>query len=200
MPQVRQEPRDEAPGWDALEQHLRDALPGAVHAQHWGAAGLPGQDGVSGISAYRVGAVWLYLTFGLSELFDKESDDAAVSGWGIELTMRVPRTGDTPPTWPVSALSLLGRHVFANASPFGAGHRVGGGLATDDPTSAIAGLAFAPDPELGELDTPNGRVVLLTAVGVTAEELERMRSTSTSAVLDDLRQSSPLLVTDPARA
>jgi len=194
-----QEPVDSAPGWDALERRVRDVLPGATQAQHWGTDTLPGQGGVYGISAFRSGETWLYLTFGLSELFAKESDDLEVSGWGFELTMRVPRSGDTPPTWPVTTLSKLGRYVFTSGTPFEAGHRIGGGGFTDDPTSRLDGLAFAVDPELWSVDTPNGRVTFLAAVGVTADELELMRSTTSAAVLEGLKQAMPLLVTDPAR-
>lgn len=191
---------DNAPGWDALAQHLNAALPDASECQHWGSHTLPGQDGVYGISAYHSGDFWLYLTFGLTELFGKAGDDPELSGWGFELTMRVPRSGELPPSWPVAVLSQLGQYVFANASPFASGHRVGsGGLATDSPASNLAGVAFAHDPELAEIRTPNGRVSFLTAVGVTADELERVRSTSTAEALEGLRHTSPLLVTDPVR-
>ena len=193
-------PDDNAPGWDALTQHLSAVLPDASESQRWGSDTLPGQDGVYGISAYHSGDFWLYLTFGLTELFEKESEDPELSGWGFELTMRVPRSGEVPPSWPSAVLGQLGGYVFANASPLAPGHRVdSGGLATDNPASNLAGVAFALDPELAEIRTPNGRVTFLTAVGVTAAELERMRSTSTAEVLEGLRHTSPLLVTDPAR-
>lgn len=190
-----------APGWDALEKHVQDRLGLEGEHVHWGSGTLPGQEGLYGVSAYAVQDVWLYLTFGLSELFEKESDDIEVSGWGIELTMRVPRTAPTPPAWPLPVLAQLGQHVFVNGAPFAPGHRAGGnGLSTDDPASALMGLAFAEDPQLGQIITPNGHVAFVTAVGVTASELERMRSTTTDAVLDELRANGPLLVTDPARS
>ncbi len=52
---------------------------------------------------------------------------------------------------------------------------------------------------LGLSERPHWRVALLTVVGVTDHELERMRATSTRDVLEELRQASPLLVTDQAR-
>jgi hypothetical protein len=36
---------------------------------------LPGQDGIYGLSAYRSDGFWLLVTLGLTELFDKVSDD-----------------------------------------------------------------------------------------------------------------------------
>lgn len=190
---------DDAPGWDALEAHLRRAL-GDADPTHWAGDTLPGQEGLSGVSAYPADGHWLYVTFGLSELFAKQSDDADVSGWGIELTMRLPRDSHTPPEWPVGLLAQLGRYVYSTATPFAAGHRAGGdGLPTGDPNSRLAGVAFATDPQLAALATPNGRVEFLTAVGVTGQELERMRDSSTLEVLEGLQAVSPLLVTDPAR-
>lgn len=61
---------DAAPGWDALEEHVRRsvAVPDG-DPFHWGSGGLPGQDGIDGVSAYAEPCVWLYLTFELSELY-----------------------------------------------------------------------------------------------------------------------------------
>jgi hypothetical protein len=58
------------------------------------------------------------------------------------------------------------------------------------------GLAFAEDPQLPRIDSPLGRALFLTVVGITADELARMKVTSTDQVLATL---SPLLITDPAR-
>ena len=192
---------DDAPGWDALEEHVRRsvAVPGG-DSLHWGSGGLPGQEGIDGVSAYAAPGVWLYLTFGLSELYAKVSDDPAVSGWGFELTMRVPRRDDQPPTWPVQLLAQLGGHVFSTGQPFAAGHRVGGtGLSTDNPDSRLAGVVLADDPELAPVGTVHGRVEFLQVVGATADELERMRASTSAEVLAELRAADPLLVTDPWR-
>ncbi|MDI9654077.1 suppressor of fused domain protein, partial [Burkholderia cenocepacia] len=53
---------------------------------------LGGPDPLDGISVWRRAAPvphWHFVTYGLSELYAKESDDPAVSGFGFELTMRV---------------------------------------------------------------------------------------------------------------
>ena len=92
----------------------------------------------------------------------------------------------TAPPATLIALGLLGLLMILSWSRVPAGRRV-------------AGLAFAVAPQLGAIETPNGRVELLTAVGVTADELERMQSTSSAAVLAELGRITPLLVTDPAR-
>jgi hypothetical protein len=43
-----------------------------------------------GIRAYETPKGWHLVTFGLTELFAKESEDPRVSGWGYELTLRTP--------------------------------------------------------------------------------------------------------------
>jgi Suppressor of fused protein (SUFU) len=60
-------------------------------------------------------------------------------------------------------------------------------------------LAFVEDPVLRAFDTPLGRVEFITVVGITSDELEPMKASSTDAVVDELRQRSPKLVTDPSR-
>jgi hypothetical protein len=86
---------DEAPRWDAIDAAVhtvvadRDPL-------HVGSGNLPGQ-GLYGLSAFRADGLWLFVTYGMTDLFLKDSDDQQVSGWGYELTMRVPRDAEQPP-------------------------------------------------------------------------------------------------------
>lgn len=188
---------DEAPGWDAIERALEELFPDQ-RPHHWGSNTLPNQRGIYGLSAYRTAIGWLYVTFGLSELFDKVSDDRDVSGWGIELTMRVISSDPGPPQWPVRLLNKLGRYVYDSRNTVAAGHRLDpGGPINGEPDCGLTALAFATDPQLPSLSTPNGRVDFITVVGITAAELAEARSTSTAAVLDRL---SPLYETDLGRA
>jgi hypothetical protein len=190
---------DEAPGWDAIEAAVARVVP-AQRPLHWGTNALPGQDGIYGLSAYRVGDHWLLVTFGLTELFGKNSTDPEVSGWGHELTMRVPATEEQPPTWALRLLQQLGRYVFSSGRPFDHGHRMDpGGPITGTRGTRLTAVAFATDPELGTISTPHGTVQFLTVVGITADELARMKATSTAHVLADLTATSPLLITDTSR-
>jgi hypothetical protein len=167
---------------------------------HWGSNTLPGQDGIYGLSAYRVDDHWLLVTLGLSELFGKESDDPATSGWGVELTMRIPASESQPPGWALRLLDTLGRHVFSGEGSLGVGHRMDArGPITGEPGSRLTGLAFVEDPVLGNIDTPNGALQFLTVVGVTADELGRMKASSTEQIIRELADVSPLLITDVLR-
>jgi hypothetical protein len=157
-----------------------------------------------GLSAYRSGGHWLLVTFGMTELFGKDSDDPDVSGWGHELTMRVPRNrddaDDQPPPWTLRLLQQLVSHVFEAGTPFADGHRLDpGGPVTGADDTRLTALAFTADPELPPIDSPFGSATFLTVVGITGDELDRMKATSTAEVLRELRADSPLLVTDPSR-
>lgn len=193
---------DNAQGWDAIEAAVAERLGVEGEPLHWSTGVLPGQDGVYGISTYPLAGLWFFVTFGLTELFEKESDDPAVSGWGFELTMRTPRSdGDAqPPDWPPALLARLGEYVFTNASPFGLGHRLDpGGPITGASDTRLTAVAFTADPDLPTITTPNGSVDFLQVVGITAAELERMQQSSTAAVLGQLADQNPSLVTDPGR-
>ena len=64
----------------------------------------------------------------------------------------------------------------------------------------ITAVAFVLDPELGEIDTPHGKVQFLQAVGITAKELEMLRASFSIEKVEELiRQleiGNPLLITD----
>ena len=183
-----------APGWDAIEAALV-AQYGDQEPRHQGST-----------LAYASDGHWHYVNYGLSELFEPvPGADPAVSGWGFELTMRVPRDGDEPPGWPFRMLEEIARYVNGNRAVLAPGHRLdfrqpvtGYPEVEGAPDTGLTVFAFAVDPVLGEIDTPNGRVVFLQAVGVTAAEKDRMVAGSTAEVLAGL--GDRLLRTDPSRA
>jgi hypothetical protein len=188
----------EAHGWAAIERAVGRVRPGREPLR-WE---LPeDQGGLVAVLAYPGDDCWLIVSLGLTELFDKVTDDPVVSGWGVELTLRVP-VGDEgfPPNWALNLVMRLGAYVFGSQSCFGPGHRMDpGGPITGAADTGLTALAFTLDPELEGVDTPNGRVEFLTVVGITRAELDRMKRTSTDEVLDALRVESPNLVTDPDR-
>jgi len=103
-------------------------------------------------------------------------------------------------------LNELAKHVNTNRVLLEPGHRfdlrqpiTGHPNLPDATPSPQTVFAFRIDPELGEISTPNGKVVFLQACGVTAAEKERMLETSTEQVLVDLSAGNPLQIIDPAR-
>jgi hypothetical protein len=125
-----------------------------------------------------------------------------VSGFGFELTMRVPRGADEeqPPTWPLRALQGLGRYVLANGRGFDTGHcaELGGSIAPGI-ESLLTCMAFVPDPLLRKIATPFGSLLFLQVVGVTADELAAMRRLDHEGVVHLLGELDLHGLTDPSR-
>jgi hypothetical protein len=139
----------------------------------------------------------------MSELYEKESEVAEISGWGFEFTLRVARRAgeEQAPAWAANLLQNLGRYVFTSGNHFAAGHHMtlNGPINLEDENTLIRHIAFCLDPELGSIDTPNGELTFLQIVGLTDAEYEAAQAWNTEKLLDTLRDRLPLLVTDTAR-
>lgn len=196
-----------SPGWQAIDDAMA-GLYGEATPRHVGYMPPAAfSTNLQGCSAYDAGDHWHFVTYGLSELYvPAAEDDPAFSGWGFELTMRVPHA--TPqPEWPFTMLNELAKHINGNGVLLQPGDRVdlrapvtGYPNVPDAPDTTLTVYAVTPDPELGRIETPNGRVEFLQVVGITAGEKELMVNTSTAEVLADLARSNNLLLTDPGRA
>ncbi|MGE0712407.1 MAG: suppressor of fused domain protein [Planctomycetota bacterium] len=201
---------DQAQGWDAITRAL-EAHYGEQEPRHFGTVikwGMGGPDPLDGLSCYAVDEPtphWHIVSYGMTELYAKESDIAEQSGWGFEFTIRVARApeergSDDVPRWALSLLQNLARYVFASGNVFGPGHKadLNGPIALQRET-ALRAVAFLEDPTLPELDTPNGRVAFLQVVGLTADEYRAASSWDARKFLDALRERLPLAITDLAR-
>jgi hypothetical protein len=202
---------DEAPGWAAIDAALAPLYAG-LEPKHFGTLvpwTLGGPDPLRGVSAYRrVQPVphWHFVTYGFSELYEKESDDPRSSGYGFELTFRLvddPLVGNAdaePPMWAIGFLQNLARYVFKSGNVFEAGHYMdlNGPIALGHDT-AIRSIVFAQDPELAPIDTPNGRVEFLQVIGLTLDEQAACKRWNTLGVLAEMASSLPLYATDLAR-
>lgn len=197
-------------GWDAIDEQLK-GIYGDQEPKHYGTMVpyiLGGQDPLDGISAYeRHDPVphWHFVTYGFSELYEKESADLDYSGYGFELTFRLKKLPEEtePPAWALNLLQNMGRYVFGSGNTFKSGDYLdaNGPIAMDEDTRLTA-LAFIQDPELPEAQTPNGKVAFLQMVGITGEELESMQAWNTIGVLTEASASGalPLFVTDLSRS
>ncbi|MWC27617.1 suppressor of fused domain protein [Paenibacillus sp. MMS18-CY102] len=197
-----------ASGWDAIE-HAVSKLYGDQEPKHYGTLvsyRLGGNDPLDGISAYRAEQPfphWHFVTYGFSELYDKELDDAKTSGYGFELTFRLARedSEEEPPAWALSLLQNMGRYVFRSGNVFRAGDYLdaNGPICLGADTQLTA-LAFVEDPELPAMDTPNGHVQFLQMAGITGSELEAMQAWNTLGVLNACEAYKPSrYMTDLAR-
>jgi hypothetical protein len=143
-----------------------------------------------------------YVTYGFSELYEKESDDPEVSGFGFELTFRLAcGAGDEdPPFWALNFLQNIARYVFSTGNRLAKNHHIdlNGPIALDEETD-ICYIALAIDPQLGEINSANGRVAFLQVVGLCADEYELVKDWDCGKMLEQIARRWPLLVTDLRR-
>jgi hypothetical protein len=192
-----------APGWDAIDAAL-SPLYGARPPKHYGTLipyRLGGPDPLHGISAYFNESPtphWHYVTYGLTELWEKEGQNPDVSGFGFELTFRlaVAREEPEPPLWPMGLLQNLARYVFTTGRYFEAGHHfdLNGPIVTDEKT-ALCAVAFAQDARLEVTRSANGAFEFLQAVALHADELDLIRGWNTRGLLELLAKKDSLFIT-----
>lgn len=197
-----------APGWNAIDSRLAEVY-GKQEPKHWGTVikyMLGGKDPIDGISAYECregGTPHLHFcTYGYTSLYyDEESVGADCSQFGFEMTFRLASRLPPPeePHWVLNLLNNLARYVFESGRWFEEYHWLpaNGPIRADYPTDLV-GLAFLLDPALAPIDTPHGRVEFIQGFGITAEELERIKSKTATCqqVIDAHRKNNPLLITD----
>ncbi|WP_186332324.1 suppressor of fused domain protein [Bordetella genomosp. 13] len=196
-----------AHGWDAIDAACKTIYP-TQEPKHYGTLishRLGGPDPLQGISAYkRMEPLphWHFVTYGFTELYQKESDDAQISGYGFELTLRLrcAPDADEPPAWALNFLQNLARYVFQTGNVFRDGDwmAANGPIAVEEDTR-LTYVAFAADPEMPARDTPNGRFEFLQVIGLTEDEAYAARQWRTLNLLDVLQPHMPLWITDLAR-
>jgi hypothetical protein len=197
----------DAPGWQAIDRTLTSRYPGQIPHQFTSQVpyNLDKQSPLPAVCVWEAGSPksWHYVSYGLTELFSKESNVPEVSGFGAELTLRLPRGDDDPhpPVWGVKLLQALAHHCFSQGAGFDAGHCVDlGSSIADDQESALTGLVCLPDPMLRKIEGPFGSLLFLQLIGLTAEELATFREMSLQAQVAAIADLDASGLTDPSRA
>ncbi len=165
---------------------------------------ISGRGDAWGISAYDAQTHWHFVTYGLTELFAKQSDDPATSGKGYELTLRVAKQGDAAPMWAFGELNYLVQMINAGNIDLWVGDRLDRGAPLNElldglPATLIQVWFVIQDSQLGRIGTPHGAVEFRQLVGVTPAERDAAKASSNDAVLAGLAGSNPLLITDLGR-
>lgn len=171
------------PGWDAITEAFETLYPDQKEPVHYAPLvgyRMGGNDPLDGISIYDGGDFYHFVTYGFSELYEKESDHAAYSGYGFELTLQLRKDGihkrDREQKNVCGILQTLARMSFENGDLYGPNEYIYTGQQSGidaDGTSAITGFVTALDP-LGEIRTPNGALQFVQLVGVTDSELHAL--------------------------
>lgn len=178
-------------GWKAIEAAFRKRYPEQDNPKHHYATlikwCLGGPDPLDGISIYDGGDYWHFVTFGLMELYEKETTDPEWSGYGMEFTMRLKKgcydDEESELRCVCGNLQNIAKITFEKGELFNSWEWVYTGQKNGidfRQQSALTGLITVPDTLIPSIETPNGHVDFVEFVGATDAELLKIQSGETS--------------------
>lgn len=180
-----EEVKIETPGWDAIDEEAKRIYPGQNNPKHYAAMikwRLGGPDPLDGISIFDGGDYWHFVTYGLSELYEKESEDLEYSGYGMEFTFKL-KKGSPNEEQEIKCvcglLQQIARITFKNGEIFKpfeylyTGQKEG---IDSRQISDITGFITIPDTKFQTLNTKNGKVEFVEFIGATNAELLALKN------------------------
>lgn len=169
-------------GWNTIEESFSKLYPDQENPLHYGTLiswQLGGNAPLEGISIYDGGDYWHFVTYGLSELYEKETDHLDISGYGMELTLKLKKTNFSDEESELKGiygiLETIARLTFTQGEVFLPYEYLYTGQTQGidvEMKSLITGFITIPEPMLNEIDTPNGKVKFVEFIGVTDAELQ----------------------------
>lgn len=181
IPQEGDEEDIDARGWDAITKAFEKLYPGQDNPLHFAPIMpwvLGGNDPLQGISVYDGGDYWHFVSYGLSELYEKESNDPEWSGYGFEFTLKLKKEGladeDAEIKTVCGIFQALARLTFQDGEIFQPDEYIYTGQTQgmdNRQQSKLTGFITAWD-EAGEITTPNGKVQFVKLIGATDPELK----------------------------
>ncbi len=173
-----------AMGWDAITAEFERIYPDQTNPKHYGTLikwALGGKDPLDGISIYDGGDYWHFVTYGMTELYEKEEDNDEISGFGYEMTFKLKKDNYANEEGELKCicgiLQAIARITFNNSEIFQPFEFLYTGQTTGIDAyqkSNITGFICVPDTSVNTIDTPNGRVAFLTFIGMTDAELKTL--------------------------
>lgn len=167
-------------GWDAITAAFEKLYPGQEEPRHFATLipwRLGGNDPLQGVSAYDGGDFFHLVSYGLSDLYEKEGADPEYSGYGLEFTLKLRKEGMGDEMQEqqciVGIFNDLARLTFEKGEQFFPDEYIytGQELGFDvNQKSRLTGFVTALD-EAGTIDTPNGKVDFVQLIGATDAEL-----------------------------
>ena len=173
-------------GMDAIDKEVNRVYPNEslytnyVPMIRWD---LGGPDPLDRVTIHDGGDYYKYVTYGLTELYDKESEDQTKSGFGMEFTFKLKKDaykdeeGELKNV--IGVLQTLAKATIVDGEIFKPYEYIYTGqteVMDTEQKSNIIGFITVPDTELQSLVTPYGRVEFLALIGITAEELQAIRN------------------------
>ena len=172
-------------GWDAIVDHFKKIYPDQPNPKHYRPLISPKftsfENPLFGTDIYDGGDFWHFVTYGLSDVYDREEEKDEWSGFGLEMTLKLKKTSEMndPETEEnelkniSGVLQDLGQYIFETNEVFLPNQYIYS-QQTDgfdyEQKSKLTGFAIAMD-EAGTIETPNGKVEFLCIIGLTDKEL-----------------------------
>lgn len=173
-------------GWDAITEVFEKIYPEQTDPKHYGTLigwRVGGNDPLDGISIYDGGEYWYFVTYGLSEIYEKESDNKDISGYGMEFTLKLKKDNYEDEEAEIKGicgiLQTIARMTFTRGEIFKVYEYLYTGQKEGMDTkmkSNITGFITIPDAQAGIINTPNGKMEFVKFIGVTDAELVAIRN------------------------
>ena len=179
---------DSALGWEAIDAEFNRIYPDQPNPLHYGTVikyMLGGPDPLDGISVYDAGEFWHFVSYGLSELYTKESEDPEYSGYGIELTFKLKKSTNDEEEIKngCGLLQYVARYIFQTGKVVLPEEYIytkqTEGIDAQQ-NSNLTGFLTATDDLANTIDTPHGKVEFVTLIGATDAELRSVYESETS--------------------
>lgn len=190
-------------GWDAITSEFERIYPNQKNPKHYGTLikwALGGNDPLDGISIYDGGEFWHFVTYGMTELYEKEEENKEVSGYGYEMTFKLKKEAYADEEGELKCicgiLQTIARITFTKGEIFGPFEYLYTGQTTGIDAyqkSNITGFICVPDPSVNTIETTNGKVAFLEFIGMTDSELKTL---STLQTVKDIYEKLGSDVTD----
>lgn len=168
-------------GWDDITETFDKIYPNQ-EPKHYGTLikyNMGGKDPLDGISVYDAGEYYHFVTYGFSEIYERENE-SEISGFGFELTYKLKKRegiDESEIKSFIGILQTLARYVFETKSVFRANDYIYTGQ-TDgidlNHVSNIVGFVTIKDTLAGSINSVNGKIDFIQLVGVTLDELNQI--------------------------
>ena len=169
-------------GWNAITNTFLKMYPKQTEPLHFAPlfSYQLGGDPLDNINVYESDDFYHFVSYGLSELYEKESEDKEYSGYGFEFTLKLKKSSLNNAQNELECVcgifQTLAGETFSNGSIFQPFEYIYTGQANgidSEGMSNIKGFVTIPD-EAGEIITPNGKLQFVQLVGVTNDELQQI--------------------------
>lgn len=180
------EEKDEETAMDEISQECQRIYPGQDTPKYYGTIIswlFGGNDPLDGVATYEAEEYLHFVSYGYSELFHKRSKNPEISGYGMEMTLRLKRDGLENEEEEIKNMASIFQHIarytFKTGIVFKPFEYIDFGC--DDPLdhpqkSLITGFITIPDTLFNTIHTKNGKVEFLEVIGITDAELQAVKN------------------------